>query len=288
MWPINTIRNAHPLKVKEKNDVLVLQTHKNMFKKSSGYREGILTKCGDGILDDMQVNWNLSLSECIVTSAHNIGCLHKIMHVVLPKYSNTFQNACESSLHLAARNVIDTSINYNLRSVVLGHELFNPSKSYPQVLAITIALRTLRRCLDKLGDKFDRLTICVEDKELFDKVREHMKYYFPRNKQEELFYAKFLPDVKETEWGDIILPEREMKIRKEFALNDNGHIENDLLPLNKLEAFYSPQRDSISNYQMCVIYYLQLATETTVCELKSRSRIRRTTVGSSSIEIQNC
>lgn len=87
-------------------DALILQTNKNLFKSSTEYREKILKTCGDKLLDEFKVLDALSLSECVVTNGYNLN-FKKIIHVVLPKFTNIYQNACESSLHLATRNILD-------------------------------------------------------------------------------------------------------------------------------------------------------------------------------------
>lgn len=79
-----------------------------------------------------------------------------------------------------------------------------------------IVLRTIRRCLEKLKNKIDKILFCVEDDETFEKIKENMKIFFPRNLNEERFMSKFVPDVKENEYGDIIIPERTLEISSSF------------------------------------------------------------------------
>ena len=118
--------------------------------------------------------------------------------------------------------------------------------------AITIVCRTIRKCLEKIFDKFDKIVFMIEDRELFDKFRENFKMYFPRNKSEEKFYAKFLPNIKQTEYGDIILPERYIKIKTDFSQNiNNCVVENEIRIQNKsVEGFYLDEEDDIRNYKM--------------------------------------
>ncbi len=197
----------------------------------------------------------------MLTRSHNLTKFQKIIHVVLPKYTSTYQIACESSLHLAMRNVLDTSLQNNIRTICLGSELIRPSKSYPVITAITIIIRTLRRCLEKLKDKFDKIVICLQDKELYDKFRENLKMYFPRNKEEEQFYAKYLPVIQETEYGDIIIPERHLNIKSKFNSNDiqiekreykdntTNTLTENAFP-SSIEHYYLDENDDIKNYKM--------------------------------------
>jgi predicted transport protein len=159
------------------------------------------------------------------------------------------------------RNVLDTSLQNNIRTICLGSELIRPSKSYPVITAITIIIRTLRRCLEKLKDKFDKIVICLQDKELYDKFRENLKMYFPRNKEEEQFYAKYLPVIQETEYGDIIIPERHLNIKSKFNSNDiqiekreykdntTNTLTENAFP-SSIEHYYLDENDDIKNYKM--------------------------------------
>lgn len=247
-------------------DALVLQTHRNYYKQPTPYRQKILRECGSRILEELQPYDSLSLSECFITNSHSLSDFRKIIHVVLPKYTVTYQNACESSLHLAIRNIFDQCIQTNIRSICFGPEIFKPSKAFPLMSAITVVCRTVRKCMQKLGDKFDRLVFSVEDKEIYDKFRENLKMYFPRNKKEEMFYAKFLPDIKETEYGDVILPERYMNVKVEFEKKNKSEekIESKIkntnmeslsdIPVNSnklsVEQYYVNAQDDFRNYKM--------------------------------------
>lgn len=232
-------------------DALVLQTNKSIKKPPSEYRQNILKECGSKVLDELGKYDNLSLCECIVTGSHSFNLFKQIIHVALPKYSIKYQNACESSLHLAVRNIFDKCLEKNVRSLCFGYEIIQPSKSFPIISAITVVCRTVRKCLQKFGHRIDKLAFVVDDKDLFNKFRDTFRMYFPRNKQEEVFYAKFLPNIQETEYGDIILPERQIQVKTDFEKNVKCiHIGEIISDKKIVENFYIAQEDDIKNYKI--------------------------------------
>jgi O-acetyl-ADP-ribose deacetylase (regulator of RNase III) len=205
----------------------------------------------------------LALSECVITKTYNLQHSNEmnnlniyfknILHVVLPKFNLTYQNACESSLHLAIRNVLDLSLQNEIKTICFSSEVLTPSKNFPIMNTITIVTRTLRKCLEKLKNKIDKIYFCISDPDLFVKFRENLKMYFPRNFQEENFFSKFLPNIKETEYGDVILPERQMSVKSEFKLfikeGENPEKIN-INPKEPIENYYVNQKDDIKNFNM--------------------------------------
>jgi hypothetical protein len=220
------------------------------------YRKKILKECGSKILVDLSVRSqeSLSLSECFITSSYSLSTFKQIIHVVLPKFTITYQNACESSLHLAIRNVFDICIQNNIRSICFGSEIIKPSKSFPIMSAISVVCRTVHKCLEKFYNKFDKIFFVIEDKENFDKFRDTFKMYFPRNQQEQNFYSKYLPNILETEYGDIINPERQIKVKSDFEKNpkysEKNYYNTSNLVTNNIEGYYLKEEDDIKNYKM--------------------------------------
>ena len=129
-----------------------------------------------------------------------------------------------------------------------------PSTDYPLILAINIFIRTLRRCLDKLRSKFDSIYFCIEENEEFEKFRDILKLYFPRSKEEESLSAKYLPDIKETEYGDSILPERSLNIKSNPLLTEIEQFKNMEKELTEEDAYFLEQDnegiEKVQNYEM--------------------------------------
>ncbi len=209
--------------------------------------------CGNKIYEKICLYENLNSSECIVTENSSFLPFKNIIHVSLPKFSENHQIAYESSLHLSVRNVIDTCIQNEFRSIAFTHEIIQPNQSFPVISSITVICRTIRKCLEKLNNKFDSVLFFIDDKELHDKFRHNLKMYFPRNQLEEKFYAKFLPNIQQTEFGDIIYPERYLNVKSEFSCGKakSQVFENfDMRIGNAIEGMYIEDQDDIRNYKM--------------------------------------
>jgi hypothetical protein len=197
----------------------------------------------------------MNLSECVITKSYNLIKFKRIIHTILPKFNSIYHNACESSLHLAMRNVFDICIQSEISSVCFGPELFKPSKNFPIQNAIAINCRTMRKCMEKLKGKISKVVIVIGDVEIYEKLRENFKMYFPRTKQEEMFYAKYLPNILETEYGDVILPERCIAVKSNFTCNEKEDLQEDEIDDIKykneiqIEKFYY-KGDDIQNYEM--------------------------------------
>jgi len=69
-------------------------------------------------------------------------------------------------------------------------------KMYPKRAAIHIALRTVRRFLDKYGKNIQTVVFAIppSDRAVFDLYRSCMPLYFPRSEQEWLVSGKLLPN----------------------------------------------------------------------------------------------
>lgn len=134
--------------------------------------------------------------------------------------------------------------------------MVTPSKKYPIMTAITIVIRTIRKCMEKLRDKFDKVIFCFEDSELHDKFRENLKMYFPRNKDEEKFYARYIPFIQETEYGDVILPERTIQVKENFDEKDTKYIEYKNEEKSKVQNMYYDDKDDIKNYKMYISFII--------------------------------
>ena len=121
------------------------------------FRQKTLQECATKILDDFKQFPNLDLSECVITDCYSLSNFKKIIHVVLPKYNQDFENACESSLHLAIRNIFDICLEKDIHSTCFGYEIFLPSNHFRLDKTLQIVLRTIRKCLEKLDKKISAI-----------------------------------------------------------------------------------------------------------------------------------
>ncbi len=239
---------------------LVLHFPQKSKSKGSLYRQKILKESGNKLLEDLAPYEDyLPLNECFITSSHSLTLFKNIIHVNLPKYSSTYENACLTSLHLAVRNVLDLSMQKEIKSLAFGLDLLKPSKLFPLGLASETILRTIRRVLERHSQYFEKIFFFIEDKCDYEIIKEKLKSFFPRNKREEEIYTKSLPEVEESEYGDILRPQRFLEVKYEFTdiknsnktSIDNSKRENiKKFETNQLERFHYCEEDDFRNYKM--------------------------------------
>jgi len=167
--------------------------------------------------------------ESKITKAFGLPCASYIIHTVGPRYNSKYKTAAENALHNCYRGVLQVLIENKLRTVAMC-VINSPKRGYPKIDGAHVALRTVRRFLEKWGSDIDTIVFAMyntEDHELYQDV---LRYYFPRNNKDLLHtITKFPEDIKDTnEFGAKIIKEREIRINA-FP---NGRSPEDN-PLNK-------------------------------------------------------
>lgn len=186
----------------------------------------------------------------MLTDSYSLANYKKIIHVVLPKFNPSLQNACESSLHLAVRNIFDISLQKNITSICFGYEIFSPSEKFPLDKSIHIVLRTIRKCLEKFQDKFSAIFFVIEKKEdeIYNRLNVALGIYFPRSYEEEEFHKNKLHEFNSlnvSEYGDVVLSERQLE-HKVIIGNENNLEKKS----QEFEDYYMNEEDDIKNYKM--------------------------------------
>ena len=82
------------------------------------------------------------------------------------------------------RNIIDTWVENDFETVIIGKDIFNPAENFPLNDSVEVVLRTLRRCLDKVGDRIQNIIIAIDEEVIFNTVIFYMKIFFLRNEDE--------------------------------------------------------------------------------------------------------
>ncbi|KAI3738379.1 hypothetical protein L2E82_28408 [Cichorium intybus] len=117
----------------------------------------------------------------------------------MTKVTNTYD--------LPARRVIHT-----LQSIAMGC-VYTEAKNYPREPAAHVAIRTVRRLLEKQKDKITVVVFCLTiriDTEIYKRIP---PLYFPRDiKEEEIAISKLPTDVGDGN-GETIIDERKIRIK---------------------------------------------------------------------------
>lgn len=132
-----------------------------------------------------------------------------VIHTVGPRYNIKYKTAAESALFSCYRSVMKIVRENRITSV--GLCVINTSRrGYPPEDGAHIALRTVRRFLEKFSD-IELVVFSAEnaDEAIYKNV---MPLYFPRSKEEEEYVLNKLPDDIGNENGEPVIAERQIRI----------------------------------------------------------------------------
>jgi len=147
--------------------------------------------------------------EAKMTKGYNLPARY-VVHTVGPRYNTKYKTAAESALFMCYRNVLQLARENNLSSLGLG-VINTTRRGYPPEEGAHIALRTVRRYLEKNIDAFGVVVFVVEpiDESTYRRL---MPLYFPRDKNEEQYAIECLPTDLGNEEGEPFIAERQIRI----------------------------------------------------------------------------
>lgn len=129
-----------------------------------------------------------------------------------PKYAVKYHTAAESALSHCYRSCLELLVENGLESIAMGC-IYTEAKNYPREPAAHVAIRTVRRFLEKQTDKITAVVFCTissSDTEIYKRL---LPLYFPRDKQEEEIASLKLPADVGDENGEPIIDERKIRIK---------------------------------------------------------------------------
>jgi O-acetyl-ADP-ribose deacetylase (regulator of RNase III) len=149
--------------------------------------------------------------DSVITHGWQMPC-EWIIHSVGPKYDERYLVASDHALFSAYKSALLLAAEKEVQSLVIG-TLYKQSKKYPRFDAAHVALRTVRKFLEhSVGDIFDRVMFCVNTQEDFEIYSALMHAYFPRSQDELDDQLNLLPIELGDEWGEVIIPDRVVKV----------------------------------------------------------------------------
>ncbi|CAN1817182.1 Protein GDAP2 homolog [Linum perenne] len=169
--------------------------------------------------------WNLEV-DGVVNSTNEGGCrtgmakvtnaydlpARRVIHTVGPKYAVKYQTAAENALSHCYRACLESLIDNELQSIAMGC-IYTEAKNYPREPAAHVAIRTVRRFLEKQKDNITAVVFCTistADSEIYKRL---LPLYFPRDKHEEEVAISKLPTDVGDENGETIIDERKIRIK---------------------------------------------------------------------------
>ncbi|XP_015908777.1 protein GDAP2 homolog [Parasteatoda tepidariorum] len=201
-----------------RTQVVVHSTNESLTDRSP-LNDRLLRKAGPQLKEDLALNIKACRTgEAKITKGYNLPARF-VIHTVGPKFNVKYQTAAESALFSCYFKVLTLAKEHNLRSVGLC-TINSIRRNYPPQDGAHIALRTVRRFLEKYGSSFDLIVFAVEDVDvgIYELL---MPLYYPRSKEEEEYALYYLPSDVGGENGEAYIPERQMRIvDRPFKPND--------------------------------------------------------------------
>ncbi|KAG9152161.1 hypothetical protein Leryth_019721 [Lithospermum erythrorhizon] len=181
---------------------------------------GLHAAAGPGLAEECATLGGCRTGMAKVTNAYDLPA-RRVIHTVGPKYAVKYHTAAENALSHCYRSCLELLIDNGLKSIAMGC-IYTEAKNYPREPAAHVAIRTVRRFLEKQKDKIKAVVFCMTtttDTEIYKRL---LPLYFPRDKQEEEIAIAKLPADVGDENGETIIDERKIRIKPLPNVKKNG------------------------------------------------------------------
>ncbi|XP_068326355.1 uncharacterized protein [Pyrus communis] len=190
-------------------DAVVNSTNENMDEAHCS--PGLHAAAGPGLAEECAALGGCRTGMAKVTKAYDLPA-RRVIHTVGPKYAVKYHTAAENALSHCYRSCLELLIENGLQSIAMGC-IYTEAKNYPREPAAHVAIRTVRRFLEKQKDKIAAVVFCTTtslDTEIYKRL---LPLYFPRDKLEEEIALSKLPADVGDENGETIIDERKIRIK---------------------------------------------------------------------------
>ncbi|KAK1437716.1 hypothetical protein QVD17_03512 [Tagetes erecta] len=190
-------------------DAVVNSTNENMDKAHCS--QGLHDAAGPGLAEECGTLGGCRTGMAKVTNAYDLPA-RRVIHTVGPKYAVKYHTAAENALSHCYRSCLELLVENGLQSIAMGC-IYTEAKNYPREPAAHVAIRTIRRFLEKQKYNMTALVFCTtteNDTEIYKRL---LPLYFPRDKKEETFAITKLPADVGDENGETIIDERKIRIK---------------------------------------------------------------------------
>ena len=197
----------------------VVNTTNERLNQRIGISAEIFKRAGPDLVAECLKTEGCHTGEAVLTKGCNLPAPH-IIHTVGPRFSVKYQTAAENALHGCYRRCLEVLKENGLQSIAFP--LVNTErKGYPKEPASHIAIRTVRRFLEKYGSSVHTLIFCVSSEEDLDIYNRVLPMYFPRSSAEEKKVQAILPEDTGNELGESVIQERQIRISAMPGFNDD-------------------------------------------------------------------
>ncbi|XP_030449327.1 uncharacterized protein LOC115671812 isoform X1 [Syzygium oleosum] len=190
-------------------DAVVNSTNENLDDAHSS--PGLHAAAGPDLAEECSMLGGCRTGMAKITNAYNLPA-RRVIHTVGPKYAVKYHTAAENALSHCYRSCLELLIESELQSIALDC-IYTEAKNYPREAAAHVAIRTIRRFLEKQKDEITAIVFCTTtafDTEIYKRL---LPLYFPRDKHEEEVAISKLPAELWDENGETVIDERKIRIK---------------------------------------------------------------------------
>lgn len=189
-------------------DAVVNTTNETLDESMSS--PGLHAAAGPLLAEECAALGGCRTGEARITNGYNLPA-RRVLHTVGPRYAPKYHTAAENALSLCYRSCLEALIEHGLKSIAFGC-IYTETKGYPREPAAHVAIRTVRRFLEKHKDKVAAVIFCtftLADTEIYKRL---LPLYFPRDEgEEDAARGRLPPDVGD-ENGGALVSERRIRI----------------------------------------------------------------------------
>ncbi|EFJ30302.1 hypothetical protein SELMODRAFT_91055 [Selaginella moellendorffii] len=171
---------------------------------------GLHAAAGPGLAEECSSLGGCRTGMAKITSAYDLPA-RRVIHTVGPRYAVKYHTAAENALSHCYRSCLELLIEHDLESIAMGC-IYSETKGYPREPAAHVAIRTVRRFMEKHGTKITGIVFCMTTSTDAEIYRRLLPLYFPRDKYEEDVASVKLPADVGDENGETIITERKIRI----------------------------------------------------------------------------
>ncbi|XP_054791972.1 uncharacterized protein LOC129297651 [Prosopis cineraria] len=190
-------------------DAVVNSTNENLDEAHSS--PGLFDAAGPGLTEECATLGGCRTGMAKITGAYDLPA-RRIIHTVGPKYAVKYHTAAENALSHCYRSCLELLIESGLQSIAMGC-IYTEAKNYPREPAAHVAIRTVRRFLEKQKHNIIAVVFCTTSTTDTEICKRLLPLYFPRDKhEEEVAFSKLPADVGD-ENGETVIDERKIRIK---------------------------------------------------------------------------
>jgi len=140
-----------------------------------------------------------------------------VIHTVGPRFNVKYKTAADNCLHSSYWQCMEVLKEEGLASIAFDL-IHSEQKGYPSDAGAHIAVRTVRRFLEKFGRGIDTVLFCFPNQAAADVYHDIVPLYFPRSRGEELHAMATLPSDVGNEFGETVIQERSIRLNSAFSV----------------------------------------------------------------------